>query len=258
MVATFASVLRLAKPSPGKCFIDGRTPLATSPDANALLRLAATDASNENVRPCWYMNEAVDDGTSATGAKLLLMPAQASTLPVAFPWLAAVVALPMAPICGGARVGGAQLNRFHAATLLVGGDQQRWPVARCRGLLEPAGQADELRGRCDVGAEQDHAADLAAPDPAEQVCAGGDAVHGDHQLLPDHLAKRRAAWRQRLGRNGPHRLACRCSRGRARPGDHRTYDGQGEKRSKNLAFHVARTAESRSARGGQAWAEVEW
>ena len=67
MVTTLASVLRVAKPSPGKCFIAGRTPLASSPDANALLRLAVTDASNENVRPSWYMNEAVDDGTSATG-----------------------------------------------------------------------------------------------------------------------------------------------------------------------------------------------
>src|SRR6185503_14704435 len=90
MVTTFASVSREAKPSPGKCFIAGSTPLASNPVANALLRLAVTDASNENVRPSWYMKEAVDDGTSATGARSLLMPAQASTRPVAFPWLAVV------------------------------------------------------------------------------------------------------------------------------------------------------------------------
>src|SRR3954469_11467737 len=79
MVTTCESVLAEAKPMPGKCFMEGTPPPETRPVAKAFEREAVVDALKDHVRPCWYMNELVDDGTSATGARSVLMPAQRST-----------------------------------------------------------------------------------------------------------------------------------------------------------------------------------
>src|SRR3954447_931731 len=97
---------------PGKCFIAGRLPPASRPDAKASARLVVVVALNDQVRPCWYMNEAVEEGTSATGARLLLIPAHDSALPVDAPWDRAAVTLPAAPIWGADRVGGAHGTRL--------------------------------------------------------------------------------------------------------------------------------------------------
>ena len=112
IVTTWLSVLAVARPMPGKCFIAGTSPPDSSPVANASDNVAVAEAPNDQVRPCWYMKEAVDTGTSATGARLLLIPAQRSTNPVAFPWAWAVEALPRLAICAGERLGGAQATRF--------------------------------------------------------------------------------------------------------------------------------------------------
>src|SRR5438876_8757278 len=94
IVTTFVSVLRVARPIPGKCFIVGRSPPASSPDANASDSDAVSEASNDQVRPCRYMNDDVEEGTSATGARSLLMPPQRRSKPVALPWSYAVWVLP--------------------------------------------------------------------------------------------------------------------------------------------------------------------
>ena len=52
MVTTEVSVSWVAKPSPGKCFIDGMTPFDSSPVANAFDSDAVWTALNDQVRPC--------------------------------------------------------------------------------------------------------------------------------------------------------------------------------------------------------------
>jgi hypothetical protein len=47
------SVFRVAKPRPGKCFIDGITPADRRPALNALERALVTLAENDHVRRCW-------------------------------------------------------------------------------------------------------------------------------------------------------------------------------------------------------------
>ena len=74
MVSTYRSVFRMASPMPGKCFMVASTPLDASPAANASASRAVRPAWNEKVRPCWYMNDAVEPGMSATGARSTLMP----------------------------------------------------------------------------------------------------------------------------------------------------------------------------------------
>src|SRR5450756_1122603 len=93
---------------PGKCFIAGTVPPDRRPVAKAVESEPVTVALKDQVRPCWYMNDEVAEGTSATGARFVLMPAQRSTVPVAAPCEPAVVALPRLPIWSGERVGGAQ------------------------------------------------------------------------------------------------------------------------------------------------------
>src|SRR5450759_2928833 len=112
IVTAFESVLRVARPIPGKCFIVGWSLPASSPDANASENVAVSEALKDQVRPCWYMKEEVEEGTSATGARSLLMPPQRRSKPVALHWSTAVWVLPSAPIWGGERVGGAQGTRL--------------------------------------------------------------------------------------------------------------------------------------------------
>src|SRR5690349_23860879 len=97
---------------PGKCFIAGALPPASSPLANASAIAAVTFALKDHVRPSWYMNEAVVAGTSATGDSGLLTPAHASAMAVALPWFVVVVALSSVPIRGTETVGGAQGTRL--------------------------------------------------------------------------------------------------------------------------------------------------
>lgn len=52
------------------------------------------------------MKEAVEAGTSATGAKSVLIPRSRSATPVLLPCLRAVTVEPMLPISGGESVGG--------------------------------------------------------------------------------------------------------------------------------------------------------
>src|SRR3954454_20142976 len=97
---------------PGKCFIEGTVSPASSPDANASESEAVVDALKDHVRPCWYMKELVDQVTSATGARSLLIPAHSSATPVALPCANAVEVLPDAPMDGGEMVGAAQPRRL--------------------------------------------------------------------------------------------------------------------------------------------------
>src|SRR6187551_2160848 len=92
---------------PGKCFMLGTTPADSRPDAKASERRAVRLTLNENVRPWRYMIEAVEAGTSATGARSTLMPRPRSAAPVREPCVRATVALPVAPIWGADIVGGA-------------------------------------------------------------------------------------------------------------------------------------------------------
>ena len=107
IVTTLTSVFNVANPSPGKCFIVGRTPFDSSPEANASARVAVVDASNEKVRPSLYMKELVEPGTSATGARSMSTPRSWSATPVLAPCERATEALPDLPISGGEIVGGA-------------------------------------------------------------------------------------------------------------------------------------------------------
>jgi hypothetical protein len=109
---TKSSVFFAAKPSPGKCFIVASAPRSPSPSANALARRAVSREPNDHVRPCLYMNEEVEAGTSATGAKSVLTPRSRSAVPVFRPWRRAVSLEPRSPICGGESVGGIQETVF--------------------------------------------------------------------------------------------------------------------------------------------------
>src|SRR5438874_1386481 len=97
---------------PGKCFIAGTSPPASSPEANAFDRAAVVAALNDHVRPCWYMKDDVLAATSATGARSLLIPAQPRIVPVALPWVEAVAVLSRLPIFGAESVGGAHGTRL--------------------------------------------------------------------------------------------------------------------------------------------------
>src|SRR5262245_60504809 len=107
MPTTYASVFFVAKPSPGKCFIAGITCPACRPWENARASHAVVVELRDQVRPCRYRNEAVEAGTSATGARSTSMPRALRARPVWPPWLRAVVVEARAPICGGESVGGA-------------------------------------------------------------------------------------------------------------------------------------------------------
>src|SRR3954447_7514662 len=133
MVTTWESVLAEAKPIPGKCFIEGTLPPAARPVAKALERDAVVDALKDHVRPCWYMNEAVDEGTSATGARSALIPAHRSTNAVDLPWAATVALLSLEPMCGTELVGGAQGTRLTVPP--------SWSVAMSSGGCPPASAA---------------------------------------------------------------------------------------------------------------------
>src|SRR5258708_13171466 len=97
---------------PGKCFIAGTARPADRPDTNASDRVAVVVALNDHVRPCWYMNELVEAGTSATGARFVLIPAHSRIVPVVLPCPKAVELLPSAPIWGADSVGPAQGTRL--------------------------------------------------------------------------------------------------------------------------------------------------
>src|SRR5579862_3748132 len=90
----------------------GTPPPSSRPVANASESVVVVAALNDQVRPCWYMNELVVTGTSATGARSLLMPAQPRIVAVARPCEVAVEALPRVPIWGTVRVGGAHGTRL--------------------------------------------------------------------------------------------------------------------------------------------------
>ncbi len=130
MVTTDVSVLRVAKPSPGKCFIEGMTPVDSRPVANASDRAAVWTALNDQVRPSRYRNDSVVAGTSATGAKSTLMPRALSAAPVLAPCDRATVVLSSTPICGADRVGGA-----HGIRLT---EPPSWSVAIRSGGWPPA------------------------------------------------------------------------------------------------------------------------
>ena len=170
------------------------------------------------------------------------MPRPASAVPVAAPCERAVLVRPSAPICGGESVGGA-----HGIRLI---EPPSWSTAIRSRRLAAGGRcvAKLLRERAqrgrrrDVPAEQDHAADLAAPDPAEQAGARGrGAVHRHDQALADELGEvrggrgagdRRRPGRGREGGGGRGRLG---GHGRPEAGRRRGPGGRGERRG-----HAAR------------------
>ena len=130
IVTTLLSVFEVAYPIPGKCFIDGTTPADSSPEANAFARLAVFVALNDHVRPCWYMNDAVVAGTSATGARSTLIPRSRSADAVLAPCENASDTLPRVPIAGGSSVGGAQGIRLI--------EPPSWSTAISNGAWPPA------------------------------------------------------------------------------------------------------------------------
>src|SRR3954451_22354557 len=112
MWTTKSSVFFAANPIPGKCFIVATPPRSPSPSANALARRAVSRELNDHVRPCWYMKEEVEAGTSATGVKSEVMQTSKCAAPVFRPWPSAVSLEPRSPICGGESVGGIQETVF--------------------------------------------------------------------------------------------------------------------------------------------------
>ena len=99
-----------------------------------------------------------------------------------------------------------------------------WPPGR-RGLGSFAVSAIRADLRRDVEAEEDDPADLAAPDPPEQIGARGRAGHRDDELLTDELSERRGRRRRsRLvrRREGP------LDDGAGRLGSHRPGADEGE------------------------------
>src|SRR5256885_10420487 len=99
IVTTQESVLRVAKPIPGKCFITGWTCADSRPVARALATPLVRIALNDQVLPCRYMNDEVEAGTSATGARSTLMPRPRGAPPVFWPCVCATDASPSVPIC---------------------------------------------------------------------------------------------------------------------------------------------------------------
>jgi hypothetical protein len=92
----------------GKVLLVASARRSRSPTAKALERRRVFLALNDQVRPCAYMKEAVEDGTSATGAKSVLTPRSRKAAPVLRPCLRAISLEPSSPICGGENVGGIQ------------------------------------------------------------------------------------------------------------------------------------------------------
>ena len=109
---TNESVLRVARPIPGKCLSVGRTPRAARPWAKEYASHAVRDGFRDHVRPSLSMNDDEATGTSATGARSTSMPRSRSAAPVAAPCDRATDVDARAPICGGDRVGGAHGIRF--------------------------------------------------------------------------------------------------------------------------------------------------
>ena len=191
MVTTLTSVFNVANPSPGKCFIVGRTPFDSSPEANASARVAVVDASNEKVRPSLYMNELVEAGNVGdrrqvdVNAEVMEGDSGARALRSGHRGTP-----------GLAHLGRRDRRRcprdpLDRPALLVDGDQERRLAAGHRGAVELLRQRHEgIRGR-DVRAEEDDPADFAPADAPEQVGAWCSALHADHQLLADQLAERR-------------------------------------------------------------------
>src|SRR5436190_5244979 len=130
MVTTEASVSWVAKPSPGKCFIEGMTPPDSSPEAKAFDNAAVWTALNDHVRPCRYKKDEIVAGTSASGAKSTLMPSARKAAPALTPWVRATVVLSSRPICGGDSVGGAHGIRLIAPPSWSTAIRRRgWPPA---------------------------------------------------------------------------------------------------------------------------------
>ena len=75
------SVLRVARPIPGKCFSAAATRAESRPCANAVVAAATRLGSAANVRRSSAMNDP-GAGTSATGARSTLIPAERSCSPV--------------------------------------------------------------------------------------------------------------------------------------------------------------------------------
>ena len=155
------------------------------------------------------------------------MPRPAGPRPVAAPWRRAVAVAAV----------GAHLRRrerrrrprdpLDRAAFLVDGDQERRLAAgsrRRRGSWLVS--ARRARRRRDVPAEQDHAADLAAPDPAEQAGARRRPSIATIELLADQLREvrhgRAADDRRRTGgrerRAGRRHGWTRAARSRRSPG----------------------------------------
>ena len=176
--------------APGSASSLGRTPFDSSPDANASARLAVVDASNEKVRPALYMNESVEAGTSATGARSMSMPRSWRATPVLAPCERATDALPDRPISGGDIVGGAHGIRLIGPPSWSTAIRSGRLAARRRSSVELLGQRHQRIRRRDVLAEENHPADFPAADATEQIGAWRRAFHPDHQLLADHLAQR--------------------------------------------------------------------
>src|SRR3954454_23271231 len=76
IVAEPRSVLTVAPPSPGKCLTVGLTPPASQPPIAARVAVTTRFGSRENSRPA--IAAPSTEGTSATGARLTLIPAARS------------------------------------------------------------------------------------------------------------------------------------------------------------------------------------
>ncbi len=95
-------------------------------------------------------------------------------------------------------------DRLDRAALLIDGDEEpRLPAGGCRGVELPRDRP-QLRGRREVEAVDDHAADLAAPGPRQQRGRRRGAAHRYDELLPDELRQRRRGRARRRRAAGSH------------------------------------------------------
>ena len=90
---------------PGKCLNTGMTCCDLVPVAKARASRPTRVSLNPNVRACWYMNEAVESATSATGARLTLIEDVWSAAALEDPCWVTRSTLLSTPICRALSVG---------------------------------------------------------------------------------------------------------------------------------------------------------
>jgi len=173
IVTGWLSVFSTAYPIPGKCFIEGSSAPWRRPVVKAFAYVVVVVALNDHVRPL-LVHEGRRRRRHVGDRREVEVDPEAGQGDTG--------ALPLVERDGRA-AGGDHLRRrerrrrpgnaLDRAAFLVGRDEEPWLSAGGGGGAELRREGRDLRRGRDVGAEEDHAADLAAPDPTEEVGARG-------------------------------------------------------------------------------------